>query len=434
MKDFEKLRKVELLKLKDLTRHKPPAKIIINDVKIVRDLAKRIKEISQQPQNIENIRLWKEHNSLKKTRPLILCLPEDSYGEIIPYSSLKCVDPFLREYEWYLKSLIYHWEELKDDYVITSRLKVPAVVDFTDWGLKEIAEYPPGRIDGAARYKRQLIKEQDLEKLRFPELIYDKARTEENLEFVSGIFDGILDTKLYLTIIPMFLRPKMMMILARLRGLDQILIDMIDRPEWVHKAMRFFTDGILVLMKEAESRELLGPNNSDDGLIQGGFGYTDELPKKDFNGKVRFKDLWGVGDSQELSGVSPAMMDEFLIPYQAEVLEKYGLNYYGCCEDLSDKFSIVKKIKNLRRVTVGPWTDMEKAARELEDKYVYVWKPNPAVVMDTFDKDQVKKNLEIGIKTAEGCIIEIMLRTLQTTGGDPSRLKKWCRIAMELAY
>jgi len=51
--------------------------------------------------------LWKEHNSLIKTKPLILVFPENAWVELLPYSILKASDPFLREYEWYLRSLIY---------------------------------------------------------------------------------------------------------------------------------------------------------------------------------------------------------------------------------------------------------------------------------------------------------------------------------------
>ena len=38
----------------------------------------------------------------------------------------------------------------------------------------------------------------------------------------------------------------------------------------------------------------------------------------------------------------------------------------------------MKKIGNLRRVSVSPWCDVTIAAEELEDNYVLSWKPNPA--------------------------------------------------------
>ena len=433
-KKSEKLEKLEIQILSDLSKNNPPLKINKKDLTIVRDLAKKVKEISQQQENIEKIKLWKDHNSLKRTRPLVLALPENAWGEIIPYSVLKSTDPFIKEYEWYLRSLIYHWEELKDDYVITSRLKVPVVFTITGWGISENIENPQDE-NGAVHVKRQILEEKDIEKLKFPEIIYDEKQSLKNLDFVKEVFGDILNVELYFTMVPNYLHAGMMGLLARIRGLDQILFDMIDRPKWVHQVMQFLTDGTLALIKDAESQGLLGLNNSDDFFVAGGIGYTDELPQKDFQGKVKLRDLWAFAEGQELTGVSPAMMDEFLIPYQIKVLENYGLNYYGCCEDLSNKLQIVKKIPNLRRVTVGPWTDMNKAVDELEDKYVYVWKPKASdLAGDSFDEEMIREKIKRGFGIAKDCIVEIIMRTVITLRDDPGRIKKWSMIAKELSY
>ena len=41
------------------------------DRTILRDLARRYQEVCQQPVQNERRRLWRQHNSLKRTRPLI---------------------------------------------------------------------------------------------------------------------------------------------------------------------------------------------------------------------------------------------------------------------------------------------------------------------------------------------------------------------------
>jgi hypothetical protein len=117
------------------------------------------------------------------------------------------------------------------------------------------------------------------------------------------------------------------------------------------------------------------------------------------------------------------------------VLENFGLSYYGCCEDLSKKYKVVKKIPNLRRVSVAPWTDIKVASDELEDKYVYVWKPNPSdLAMDTFNSDFIKKKIKNGFDVTRDNIVEIIMKDTHTLRGDPSRMKKWAHIAKELAY
>jgi hypothetical protein len=365
---------------------------------------------------------------------LVLCFPENAYEEIIPFSSLKAKDPFIREYEWYLRSQIYHWEELADDWVITSRLKVPAVFNITNWGVDEIWENPED-LDGAARFTTIIKEEKDIEILEYPEFIFYEEETKRNLEYMQEVLGDILEPYVYRGLIPMFTGANPIGVFSRLRGMDQVLIDMYDRPEWLHGVMDFFATGMIKMLKDLEKRKLLGLNNADEYLQTGGVGYTHDLPQKDFTGTVRLKDLWGLGEAQDMTGISPAMLDEFIIPYQIKVLNNFGLSYYGCCEDLSKKYKVVKKIPNLRRVSVAPWTDIKVASEELEDKYVYVWKPNPSdLAMDDFDGDFIRKKIKSGFDVTRENIVEIIMKDTHTLRGDPVRMRKWARIAKELAY
>ncbi|MDP7287961.1 MAG: hypothetical protein QGH94_08205, partial [Phycisphaerae bacterium] len=76
---------------------------------------------------------------------------------------------------------------------------------------------------------------------------------------------------------------------------------------------------------------------------------TDELPQADFTGRVRLIDMWGFCESQETVGVSPEMFEEFVFPYQMPILERFGLNCYGCCEPLDNRWHVVKRFPRLRR-------------------------------------------------------------------------------------
>ena len=430
-----KKQKVEIFIITDLFENEPSTDVDKKDISIVKGLAKRVYKISQTQDMAEKIQLWKDHNSLKKTRPPVVAFPENGYSEIIPESSLQTKDPFIREYEWYLRHLIYHGDELKDDYIITSRLKVPPVFSVTGWGITEHWEQPGGDT-GAAKVSQVLKEESDLSKLKYPELKVDKAATERNFGYVSEIFGDILDVQEYYNVVHWWTWGMGLVgYLSRARGMDQIFIDMYDRPKWVHKAMDFLCNGLLKFLKDAEKNGYLGLNNADDYVGTGGLGVTDELPQKDYNGKVRLIDLWGSRESQEMQGLSPAMLDEFVLPYQIKIFENFGLNCYGCCEDLSQKFDLVKKIPRLRRVSVAPWTDMKIASSELEDKYVYCWKPNPAILaMESFEEELVKKKIKEGFDITRENIVEIIMKDTHTFRNDPERLKKWVNIAKELSY
>ena len=82
-------------------------------------------------------------------------------------------------------------------------------------------------------------------------------------------------------------------------------------------------------------------------------------------GRVRTKDCWGFCESQETSTISPRMFAEFILPYQLPILERFGLNCYGCCEPLDNRWKFVETIPNLRRVSISPWANLSQMAERL---------------------------------------------------------------------
>jgi hypothetical protein len=147
---------------------------------------------------------------------------------------------------------------------------------------------------------------------------------------------------------------------------------------------------------------------------------------------VRLQDLWGFSEAQEFSGVSPAMLEEFVLPYQTRLLSRFGLNCYGCCESLNGSFPAVKKIPRLRRVSVSPWTDPAKAAEALEDRYIFSYKPNPAALAGPrLDEEGLKAGLKQVLEIARGCVIEIIMKDTHTVRDEPQRYSRWIAIARE---
>ncbi|MFH1742713.1 MAG: hypothetical protein ABIH23_27215 [bacterium] len=220
--------------------------------------------------------------------------------------------------------------------------------------------------------------------------------------------------------------------LAELRGLDQLMLDMCDRPEWVHEAMAFFSEGLHRLLKQIEALNLLELTNRDQYTGSGGLAYTDELPAPGFDGvHVRLKDTWGFAEAQEISEVSPRMHEEFCLQYQIPLLEQFGLNCYNCCEDITHKFATIKKVPRLRRVSVSPFTDRRVAAEELGDRYVYSWKPHPGMVAADYDPEYIRKVTRETLEIARGCIVEMIMKDTHTVNHEPQRLTVWTDICRE---
>ena len=147
------------------------------------------------------------------------------------------------------------------------------------------------------------------------------------------------------------------------------------------------------------------------------------------------KDLWGFGESQEFVQVGPEHWYEFVLQYQLPILERFAINHYGCCEPLHQKFELlVRHVPRLRRVSVSPWWDPADAAAKLTDRYIFSWKPNPAMICaPAVNWDAVEKATRETLAVARGCCVEMIMKDTHTFAGDPARIERWSRIASRCA-
>ena len=204
-----------------------------------------------------------------------------------------------------------------------------------------------------------------------------------------------------------------------------VYLDMMDRPEWTHQLMHTLMEGWLGVLDQFEASGLLTQNNV-------GFFACDDLPKADFDGRVRLRDCWGRGESQEFQAVSPAQHEEFLLQYQKPILERWGLSYYGCCEDLTHKIDLILSIPNLRRFVCSAWTDIETLAGALGNGYCIEWRQKATDVVFASDLSQIETHLEGGLRAAQGTPTMIVLQELETVNGNLSRLHEWTALAKEV--
>lgn len=223
--------------------------------------------------------------------------------------------------------------------------------------------------------------------------------------------------------------------LVNLRGLERIMYDAYDHPDELRRLMEFLSRGTLAKLDFLEKNSLLALNNDGTYVGSGGFGWTDELPATGFDNRtVRTIDMWGFGESQETVTFSPEMFGEFIFPYQLPVLERFGLNCYGCCEPLDRRWHFIERIPRLRRVSVSPWADPAVMAEKLGDSYIFSYKPNPAeLAVPVMNEERVRAGLRKVLDIAKGCRIELIMKDNHTLGGNPENAVRWCRIAREEA-
>jgi len=398
---------------------------------VLRDLAKKVAELAARPVEAEKKKLWTDHNMLKRTRPLVFCDPENGWNEIITQDLMRCRNPLFRVWEMALRKEIFWGESMKDDRVIQPFFDVPYNYDDTGWGLD--ARKIGGHDNGSYTWEPPLKDyDTDFSRLSFPRIVVDQEETRKVVAAAQDILGDILQVRLrgiwWWTL-------GMTWDFIMLRGLENFMFDMYDNPDGIHRTMEFLRDGTLAKLDFLEKNGLLALNTGGTYVGSGGFGWTDELPLPDFHpDAVRTRDMWGFAESQETVGVSTEMFDEFVFPYQVPILDRFGLNCYGCCEPVDPRWDLIKTIPRLRRVSCSPWADYRIMAEALGDKYVFSMKPKPTpLAVAELDRDECRKSLRENLRITRDCVVEVIMKDNNTLGGNPENATEWCRIAREEA-
>lgn len=400
-----------------------------NDKKILRELALAVKEIAANPENNEEkIALWKRHNSLHGERPAVFVFPDGAWEELLPRDSLLCENPAAKEVEYELRKRLMRHRYIRDDVPITAGVEVKKCIRNSMWGVPPKQEGAGGR--GAYRMVPIIEEPSDWKQLTPPVVEHDEKQSQRDLAFISDAIGDLIPVTLVGVKDFDF---HLMHWYCDYRGLDNMLFDLYDEPEMVHEVMRFFTEGVKSMLRQYEEQNLISLNNDRTFHYTGGVGYTDELPAPGFDPqRVRLCDVWGAAEAQEFAQVSPEMHEEFVLQYERELLAPFGLNGYGCCDDLSAKLDNVLKINNLRRVAVCPWADIAKFTPVLGKNYIMTWKPKPMpLAADEFDPAAVREELRDGLKKARGGVIELILRDTHTCRNKPERFGQWVEIARQ---
>ncbi len=215
--------------------------------------------------------------------------------------------------------------------------------------------------------------------------------------------------------------------ISMLRGVEPILYDMIDRPEFLHAVMRKYTANQRSVMLQLEKYNLL---EDDPQHIHCTPAYNTSLPPREADEKVRLKNVWFRGTAQMFSTVSPAMHEEFEMQYLRPLMDMCGLVYYGCCEPLERKIPLLKTVPNMRKIGVSPWADIESSAEQIKGNYVFARKPNPAQVAVNLDAEAVEKEIEDTVKVClrYGCPCEFVLKDISTVSCKPQNIIEWNRV------
>ena len=213
------------------------------------------------------------------------------------------------------------------------------------------------------RFHRQIVEPEDVEKIKMPRVTHDEAASEEVYQRMDALFGDILPVRKVGKKGTWFSPWDE---LIRWWGVEEAMIDLAMRPEMVNTVIAHLLDAYLCELDQWEELDLLTRNDDNTRIGSGGYGYTDELPGEDLDpNPVRAGHLWGSAAPQIFSGVSPEMHWEFALRHEMRWLERWGLTYYGCCAPLDRKLGILRRIPNLRKISMSPWIDVARGVEEV---------------------------------------------------------------------
>lgn len=378
------------------------------DRDILRELARETALAADDPVNREREEISRRIQNREVARPLISICQEpwaelNRDGEL----DLQCKDAFCRSIEVGMRRTLYQWRHYPGDMTIQAVSHQPQCITDTGFGIEieeDTQKREPGADVASHHYNPVIKDESDIAMIKEPVVTHDVAKTEELYQKRCEIFDGILDVKVSKA--GFWCAPWDQLVMWT--GVQEALMDMALRPDYIHKLIGHFVDCWNKRLDQYEEQDLL---------------------------PAPIGEMATCGAAQVFSEVSPAMHAEFALQYEAKIFTRFKQVYYGCCEPLHNKVDICAEyLPNLYKISMSPWVDFPVAVKNVRDRFIFAWKPNPAFLAhDHWDPELVRRDIREKLTMAieGGCAVEIHLKDLSTVHNEPERLTEWERIAKE---
>ena len=427
--------------LHDPSHYEPPPiaeeiRLSPRDTDVLRQLASELAEIAALPVHQERARLWQQLNDLQSARPMVwineICWHEMNVDDQL---TLVTQHPWAQDQERELRRTLYQWRHLPGDMIISNFLTCPLAIHSTDFGIIEDVDVvrTDQTSDIVSRHFNIQIRDfDDLEKIKMPVVSHNEAATEFRFQAMCQVYDGILHVKkmgqTHIWFTPWDY-------LVRWWGIQEAMMDLVERPDLVHAAVERMVDAWIVELDQFESMNLLALDANDTRIGSGGYGYTKQLPGDDLDPQyIRPHNMWGCSNAQIFSEVSPQMHWEFAVEHDLRWLQRWGMTYYGCCEPLDRKIELLRRIPNLRKISTSPWCNTQRIVEQIGADYVISRKPSPAILAESdWQPDRARKDLVEFLEQADGCHVELIMKDISTVRYQPQRLWQWAEIATEVA-
>jgi uroporphyrinogen-III decarboxylase len=189
-----------------------------------------------------------------------------------------------------------------------------------------------------------------------------------------------------------------------IRGMENLLEDMLDEPAFTHRLMRFITEARRNWSRERA--KFLGRP------VEKGNLYNDEV---------------------NTPTISPALYEEFVLPYEQELSAFHGgILYWHSCGDTTALAPLIARIPNLEMFHVGPWTDGAACRRAFGQHVPLEFCLHPVKDVQTASRDDMERRLRGIAAACDGSPYSVRADGIQLMQGlekDVGVIQDWIEVA-----
>jgi len=396
---------------------------------VLADLAQGLLAIWHSPEQDRRRRLWADHFNGRTREVAVSCAMFQGWQDLV-WRQILPEDVFIhkegmaRIIEMHLRHRLWRAAHIPDDTPLDPTLvlwALPPLAADELWGVP-LATDSTGVEGGAYKPRPPLGESELIRRLRAPTFRFDAEAMQRQEEEVSALIGDTL---------PIVFRCDALHNgpfewAVRLRGIDNLLLDCYDRPEWLKELMDFLSRAIVQYHREREAAGFVhGPTES---ALHSPWDDWESAPVN------RLLESWGYLHAQSAASYGPATYAEFVQPYNVPIAELFGKVYYHGCEDLTRKVEIIRELPNLREFHVSPWSQVAPIAEALPEHVVIEVHSHPTNVLFLWGAEEMRAELRGLAQAAGDHLFNLKLCDIQTINADGGQaLITWSRIAKEVA-
>lgn len=383
---------------------------LTNEIKKSQD---RIRELSQSEENRYRMSFWDFESNIDKsalarvmpkTGPLLsftVDLDRVAYSRILGFS---LTDFYNNPAEYVLdtlKIIIFKFENIKDCTPISK-----SVAYFSGSGFEKSLfgfEQKITEQDAWVGRENAIVHRQELSTFPYPGFYNSPAMkfTHQFYENILELVDGDFAVEF-----PQWNRSPWG-VAWHLRGIDNLLVDFLDDPDWFRRLLEFLTEARKKW--SIERARFLGEDLVPANL------YNDEVTSP---------------------VVSPDLYKEFILPTEIELSRFYGgLSYWHSCGNTTPLIGLINSIPDVQMIHVSPWTDLHSAVTSYDrNKFLeIVLHPYSDVLYPESEKHIVQRletiKNEVHTSGAKATVRADAIQIIESVEKDMSKLQSWLECA-----